>query len=119
MKSNETPELTIKEFVESGLLQEANRLFFNPAGLALTVISRAGGVLELGKIIDYRKSPDKAIIPGSPVSILRKAILVNQQVQNMGTIRVETLGYTIQPLREMGLDIGDGENENIDISKDS
>lgn len=46
--------IDVKEFREKGFLQEANRLFFHPLGLALEVIIHDDGTESLGGIWDYR-----------------------------------------------------------------
>lgn len=51
--------IDIKEFRDKGFLQEANRLFFHPLGLALEVIvDDDGGKVTLGGIWDYRDDPE-------------------------------------------------------------
>lgn len=50
--------MDIKEFRESGFLQEANRLFFHPHGLALEIVVEEDGTEHLGGIWDYRDDPE-------------------------------------------------------------
>jgi len=51
--------IDIKEFRERGYLQEANRLFFHPLGLALEVIiDEENGSMRLGGIWDSRDDPE-------------------------------------------------------------
>lgn len=50
--------IDIKEFREKGFLQEANRLFFHPLGLALEVIIDDDGNEKLGGVWDYRDDPE-------------------------------------------------------------
>lgn len=52
------PRLDITEFREAGYLQEANRQFFHPVGLALEVIQEADGTERLGGVWDYRTDPE-------------------------------------------------------------
>jgi len=54
----EIKRIDIKEFRESGFLQEANRLFFHRLGLALEVKQNDNGTEELGGIWDYRAEPE-------------------------------------------------------------
>lgn len=49
-------KITIKEFREKGYLQEVNRKFLHPLGLALEVIVDENGDEFLGGIWDYRDS---------------------------------------------------------------
>ncbi len=51
--------IDIKEFRALGFLQEANRLFFHPLGLALEVIvDEENGAEMLGGVWDYRDDPE-------------------------------------------------------------
>ena len=50
--------LDIKEFREKGYLQEINRLFLHPLGLALEVNQDENGIETLSGIWDYRNEPD-------------------------------------------------------------
>lgn len=50
--------MDIAEFRDLGFLQEANRLFFHPHGLALEVIREEDGTERLGGVWDYRDDPE-------------------------------------------------------------
>ena len=50
--------IDIKEFREIGFLQEVNRLFFHPLGLALEVEIDDAGNEKLGGVWDYRDDPE-------------------------------------------------------------
>lgn len=52
--------IDIKEFRDIGFLQEANRLFFHPRGLALEIVTNdeTGEPERLGGIWDYRDDPE-------------------------------------------------------------
>lgn len=56
-----TKKLDLKEFVEKGFLQEANRLFFHPLGLAMSIEVDDNGNYKLGDIWDYRDDPEGVI----------------------------------------------------------
>jgi hypothetical protein len=57
--TEEIKRMDIKEFRELGFLQEANRQFFHPLGLALEVIvDEETGETSLGGIWDYRDDPE-------------------------------------------------------------
>lgn len=49
--------IDISEFRDLGLLQEVNRRFFHPLGLALEVVIEADGSQHLGGVWDYRDDP--------------------------------------------------------------
>ena len=53
----EIKKIDIKEFRDLGFLQEANRQFFHPLGLALEVIVDGDNTI-LGGIWDYREDPE-------------------------------------------------------------
>jgi len=51
--------IDIKEFRDRGYLQEANRLFFHPLGLALeAIIDQESGGIRLGGVWDNREDPE-------------------------------------------------------------
>lgn len=50
--------MSIREFREQGFLQEANRLFFHPLGLALEIVQEGDGSERLGGVWDYRDDPE-------------------------------------------------------------
>jgi hypothetical protein len=58
MKTPEKKFLSVKEFRELGFLQEVNRQFFHPVGLALEVVIDDNGSERLGRIWDYRDDPE-------------------------------------------------------------
>ena len=47
--------IDIKEFREKGYLQELNRTFLHPLGLALEIIMDDDGTEKLSVILDYRE----------------------------------------------------------------
>lgn len=56
--TEEVKFIDIKEFRLKGFLQEANRLFFHPLGLALAVHIHQDGTETLDGIWDYRDDPE-------------------------------------------------------------
>ena len=54
----EIKRIDIKEFRELGYLQEVNRLFLHPLGLALEIVQEEDGTERLGGVWDYRKDPE-------------------------------------------------------------
>lgn len=51
-------EMSPKEFQETGLLQEVNRQFFHPLGLALYLTMDEDDKVVLGGILDSRNDPE-------------------------------------------------------------
>lgn len=53
-----TKYIDIKEFREAGYLQELNRQFLHPLGLALEVVQETDGTESIGGIWDYREDAE-------------------------------------------------------------
>ena len=98
IEMEEIKRMTIKEFRELGLLQEVNRLFFHPRGLALEiVIDDETEEMSLGGIWDYRDDPE-GIFYGENMLDEDKARRVQKLVDERTPIRIEKYGWTVQPL---------------------
>jgi len=93
------------EFLSGGFLQEANRAFFHPLGLALEVnVDDEGKCLGVSSIWDYRDDPegmrygweleDEAALAVT----CAKASNVYAQWHDKAESRKRLLGYVIQPL---------------------
>lgn len=116
--------MSIAEFREAGYLQEANRLFFHPLGLALEVVTepcgcdgglvekgpagatysapcdrcRGGGTVErLGGVWDYREDPE-GIVFGDDMIDPAKVLVVETEMLKHAETREELLGAVIQPV---------------------
>lgn len=87
--------IDIKEFREVGYLQELNRQFLHPLGLALEVVVSDDGAESLGGIWDYRDDEEGIIF--SEVDP-EKAANVNAEQHKTGVARLRKLGYIIQPI---------------------
>lgn len=64
MAPEDIKRMDIADFRAAGFLQEANRLFFHPHGLALEVVVHDDGSETLGGVWDYRDDSE-GIIFGS------------------------------------------------------
>lgn len=94
-------KLSIKEFREKGYLQEVNRRFFHPLGLALEVVIEEDGTEKLGGIWDYREDPEGIIYGEEIVSNPRfreRAEYIEDQLRKKKATRLEKLGFFIQPV---------------------
>lgn len=91
--------IDIAEFREKGFLQEANRLFFHPHGLALEVVVNEDGTTVLGGVWDYRDDPE-GIIFGAPLTseMRRKRDIVAAEQDRHREARLRLLGGVVQPL---------------------
>ena len=98
--------IDVAEFRRLGYLQELNRGFLHPHGLALEVIVEDDGTERLGGVWDYRDDPE-GIAYGADITTDPKfrssARSVAEIRERRRPIRVAALGYWIQPVE------GDGE----------
>ena len=87
--------MNIAEFREKGFLQEANRLFFHPLGLALSINIDESGEESLGEIWDYRDDPE-GLLFGPGIISKEKTKHVLQLMQGKIEQRTSVLGGPIQ-----------------------
>jgi len=82
--------IDIKEFREKGFLQEANRQFFHPLGLALEIIidDDTGEVVSLGGVWDYRDDPE-GMFYGNDLLGKQKAIEKAKYVNDLRESKVK------------------------------
>jgi len=91
----EIPRMTVAEFRRLGLLQELNRLFLHPRGLALEVVLEDGGTERFGGVWDYRDDPEgMAFAPG--VIDPEKSHRVRAMLDERSAARQEALGFVVQ-----------------------
>lgn len=91
--------MDIKEFLDAGFLQEANRQFFHPLGLALEVVVEKDGSHSLGGVWDYRSDPEGMVFGEATLDTAearRKATTVKREHMVHYDARVELLGSVIQ-----------------------
>jgi len=95
--------LPLDEFVEQGYLQEANRQFFHPLGLALEIQFENGHAMSISGIWDYRDDPEGVAFYEAGLATdeaLRKAANIAKCLAAKSQIRQEILGYVVQPLKD-------------------
>lgn len=97
-KNTEPKRIDIAEFRKLGFLQEANRMFFHPLGLALEVSINEDGTETLGGIWDYRDDDEGIYYSASRINE-EKAEYVNSLLQSKKDKRVEMFGSIIQPIK--------------------
>ena len=96
LELSEVKRMPIKEFREYGFLQEVNRLFFHPLGLALTVVKQDNGEERLGGIWDYRDDPEGMAFGDNP-DWDKMARVEELRVSKLNA-RQKSFGYFIQPV---------------------
>jgi hypothetical protein len=96
---SEVKYMGIKEFREEGYLQELNRRFLHPLGLALEVVINADGTERLGGVWDFRDDPE-GMIYGEDTIEVEKVQHIRQIENGRTTARLDALGFWVQPVTE-------------------
>jgi len=92
---NEPKRIDIKEFRNEGFLQELNRQFLHPLGMALEVIIDDEGNEKLGGIWDYRDDPEGMLYQEGLID-KDKINRVEQLRKEKAGVRMERYGEEIQ-----------------------
>lgn len=106
--SEKVKRIDVKEFRNLGYLQELNRRFLHPLGLALEVIvNKETGEETLGGVWDYREEAegiyyaanDSAYTPEERLKELRrKKKFIDEQWEKKASQREKELGFVIEPI---------------------
>lgn len=89
-------KITAAEFRDAGYLQEVNRRFFHPLGLAMYVDPETD---EMG-VFDDREDPEGwyfGSTPEHPLDLRPKAASVAAIEEQRRPARLQALGYWVQP----------------------
>lgn len=89
--------LTLEQLRDGGYLQEVNRRFFHPLGLALEAGRFTAGTAEpmVIRVQDHRDDPE-GVIFADPPDPAKAARVLAEEIRRSGP-RLEALGYTVQP----------------------
>jgi hypothetical protein len=92
--------MNINQFVELGYLQELNRQFLHPLGIALLVIKDSNGNHTLHAIQDCRDDIEGIIFNDDGDNNLRvlKENYIKEQTRIREKSRMAKLGFYIQPI---------------------
>ena len=94
--SDDIKRISVEEFRQGGYLQELNRRFLHPLGLALEIMVDADGqAVSLGGIWDYRDDPE-GMNYGPGMIDPEKMVKVADEWAEKAMVRAEKLGYVIQ-----------------------
>lgn len=94
--------MSIREFRESGLLQEMNRQFLHPMGLALAITAQSpddGSEPILGPVFDFRDDPEGGIFGEQCPVDPDKAATVAGMFDEKRKAREATFGWHVQPVK--------------------
>ena len=96
---SEIKYIDIAEFRRLGFLQEVNRQFFHPLGLALAVSTDEDGSAVLAGVWDYRDDPEGVYFDADLDEEFRaKAAHVAAERAKHEQARVAFLGAVVQPV---------------------
>lgn len=95
---DDVKRIDIGEFRSEGYLQELNRRFLHPLGLALEVVVEDDGTERLGGVWDYRDDPEGIWYDGT--ADREKAERVSRLLAERAGRREEALGFLVEPLGE-------------------
>ena len=93
----------IESFGEFGYLQEVNRRFFHPLGLALEIVVDGEGNMCIGGIQDFRDDPEGMYFTESVTQKpewIEKYKRVEHEWNDRAPSRLSSLGYMVQPIEE-------------------
>lgn len=99
--------IDLKEFVEKGYLQEANRLFFHPLGLSLAItIDESGDSVGIQGILDCRDDPEGVLFgpsftPEQANMRESKAETIKAEMAKRLKYRTDNLGFDVQPVERL------------------
>lgn len=102
--ANEIKYIEIKEFREKGYLQELNRRFLHPLGLALEIIIDEYGNEILGGIWDYRDEEEGMYYDLNNSDEKRKTLFakkfnfIENEWSKRKPKRIEKLGFMEEPI---------------------
>jgi len=98
--------LSVKEFRQLGLLQEINRRFLHPRGLAMSFELNDDGTESFGVIWDCRDDPEGIIYnlrdsDKERLQLFRnKRVSVTALLKSLSKSRIKELGYLVEPIPE-------------------
>jgi hypothetical protein len=99
-----------REFREQGYLQELNRRFLHPLGLAMEIVVESNGLEHLGGVWDYRDDPEGMVYgkTGDQETdeqqhriMVANAMRIENRLLMRREVRIEALGFFIQPVDKL------------------
>lgn len=97
--SDDIKYMDLGEFKNLGYLQELNRQFLHPRGLALEMDVDDEGNWSFGGVWDYREDPEGMNFAGRYLEQLpRLAVEPQEEFERHVEARQTNLGYVIQPV---------------------
>ena len=96
---SEPPKMSVAEFRRLGYLQELNRKFLHPLGLALEIEVYIDGTERFGAVWDCRDYPDGMLFDDSMLDddFKDRVTRIHAEWQAKAEIRVNKFGWVVQP----------------------
>jgi len=94
--TTDRPRIDIAEFRRLGYLQELNRRFLHPCGLALEVVIEEDGSEAFGGVWDYRDDPDGMLFADGEIDRVKVAT-VQAEIEKHRAVREAECGDVVQP----------------------
>lgn len=100
----EVKYIDAKEFREKGYLQEVNRRFFHPLGLALEIRLESDGTESFGAVWDYRNDDEGIYYDIANSDKERKErfnnnkAFIDSEILQRSLKRKELLGFDVEPV---------------------
>lgn len=99
---NHPKRMSAREFRKLGYLQDANRRYFHPLGMALEVVIEEDGSEAFGEIWDYRDDPEGLLFSEEDWTVdavdVQRSIQIKADRANKVSARLKNHGFVIQPL---------------------
>lgn len=95
--SDDIKRIDIAEFRRLGFLQEVNRQFLHPLGLALEVHIESDGTERLGGVWDYRDDPEGITYEGELPDAAKAASVAAERAKHAAARRA-LFGAVVQPV---------------------
>lgn len=117
-KMSKRAMMSIKEFREKGYLQELNRCFLHPLGLAMEVKVDEDGTETFGCIWDERDDPGGIIfdIENSDVdrqiAFDKKKAFIEHERYRRDPVRRRVVGFVLEPVRDLTGWYGTGKSDH-------
>lgn len=96
----ELPDMDVSDFRALGYVQEINRLFLHPLGLALYVFIDGDGIERLGGVLDARADPAGLTYDDLTPQDAVRAAGINVERRHRAKARYAQHGWVVQPLPE-------------------
>jgi len=97
----EVKRIPISEFRRLGYLQELNRRFLHPLGLAIESVINEDGSESLGGVWDYRDDPEGMLFNLDLIDTTgasERAQRIDEEIESKRIARINACGAIVQPI---------------------